>query len=99
QPVTALDRADSGGTQQLCGSSRQVSRPLVIQAQPLPIVRGLLKVVADDLLVFTQPIAGGPLLEVGEALVELRPFALGQRRIRGVADENVPEAISVLKVG
>lgn len=75
--VATLDRADPGGAQQLRGPSRQVSRPLVVPAQPLPIAGGLLEVVADDLLVFRYSIARCLLLEVGEALVELRLLPLG----------------------
>jgi hypothetical protein len=93
-----LDRADSGGAQQLRGSSRQVSRPLIVPAQPSPIVSGLLEVVADDLLVFRQPIARDPLLKVGEALMELRSLALGERCLGGIADQNVPEAIGIENV-
>ena len=95
QRVATLDRADTGGAQQLRGPSRQVSRPIVVSAETLPIVGGLLEVVADDLLVLRSSIARCVLLEIGEALVELRPLPLGQRRIGSVADENVPEAIRI----
>ena len=98
QRVATLDRVDPGGAQQLSRPCRQFSRPLVVPAQPLSIVGGLLQVVADDLLVFDEPIACCPLLVVGEALMELRSLALGQRGVGGVADEDVPEPIGIENV-
>jgi len=95
QRVATLDRADPRGAQQLRGPSSQVSRPIVVSAEAPPIVGGVLEVVADDLLVFRSSIARCLLLEVGEALVELRPLLLRQRRIGSIADENVPEAIRI----
>ena len=51
----------------------------------------LLEVVADDLLDLAEPIAGGLLDPAGEPLVEVGTARLRERRVRGVADQDVPE--------
>src|SRR6188472_1797258 len=65
-------------------------------AEPFPIVVRLLQVIAKDLLVLDDTIAGARLEPVGEALVENRAFLLWQCLIRRVADEEMAEPIHVV---
>ena len=56
----------------------------------------LLEVPADDLRVLGQAVACGPLEPVGEGGVQVGAGLLGERVVRGVADEEVAEAVGVL---
>ena len=58
--------------------------------------KGLLEVVAEDLLVFGEASAHLRLEPVGELLVQLGARLLGQRVVRGVADEEMAELEGVL---
>ena len=53
---------------------------------------GLLEVEADQLLDLVAAISGGPLQPVGEALVEVGSFRLGQPLVGGLANEHVAES-------
>ena len=86
---------DPGGAQKLCRPPRQPSRLFVDRAQLQPVVGGLLEVVSDRLLGFGEPIARCSLLEICQALMELRPLPLRERRVGSVADEDVLEAVGV----
>jgi hypothetical protein len=55
----------------------------------------LLKVVAENLLDFVQATACGPLDQGREPLVEVRSQLFRDRAVRGVANEDVPEPITV----
>ena len=64
-------------------------------AELFGVAMGLLEVVADDLVALDE--VRPALLEPdGEALVQLGAGRLRQRVVRGVADEEVPEAVGVL---
>jgi hypothetical protein len=53
----------------------------------------LLEVVPEDLLVFDEPLAGGALEPVGEALMKVGTDFLRKRRVSRVANEEVLEAM------
>ena len=62
----------------------------------LTIAEGLLEVVADDLLQLLDPLPGDPHAPVGEPTVLLGAALLGDRGVRGIADQDVPELERVL---
>ena len=70
-------------------------RFFIVVAQLDPVVVGSLEVVAQDLLVLADAIACGPFEPIGEPLVELGPFRLGQGIVGGVTDQDVAELIRV----
>ncbi len=55
----------------------------------------LLQVVPEDLLVFLDTRARPRLQPAGEPLVQVGPELFGDRLVRGVADEDVPEPVEV----
>jgi hypothetical protein len=74
----------------------QVLHGLVGRTELGPVPIRLLEVVAEDLLVFGQALAGRPLEPLREPLVEVGALLLGHRAVRGVADQEVAEAERVL---
>jgi hypothetical protein len=92
-PVVAPpERAAAGGRAPRAGAFGQGRVGL---SQLLPVVRGLLEVVAEDLVQLDQLLAA--LFEPGgEALVQLRPAGFRERVVGGVADQQVTETGRVL---
>ena len=70
--------------------------PIVWRRELRSICVGLLQVIRDDLLLLHDRVAPHALEPVGEALVELGTLALGDRLVRGVADQHVTEPEGVL---
>ncbi len=62
----------------------------------LAIAEGLLEVVSDDLLQLLDPLPGDPNAPVREPTVLLGSALLGDRGVRGIADQDVPELERVL---
>ena len=56
----------------------------------------LFEVVSDNLLLLGHGVPGHTLKPVGEALVQLGALCLGDRVVRRIADQQVPEAKGVL---
>src|SRR5262249_42082336 len=65
---------------------------LIRRLKPESAAVRLLEVVADDLLVLEHARTGRTLEPVRETLVEVGARRLGERPVRGVANEEVPEA-------
>src|SRR5205085_9056453 len=77
--------------------SSRISPQLLVDVQPelRPVEARLLQVVAEDLVELDE--LGAVLLDpAGEALVKLCASRLRQRVVRGVADEEVAEAVGVV---
>jgi hypothetical protein len=60
---------------------------LVERSELGQIAVGLLEVIAEDLLVLSHPLSGGPLEPACETLVQLRPKLFRKRVVSSVANE------------
>ena len=80
--VAAVVRAAAGGAE-VAGRARGERAGVVVERAELGAVAvGLLEVVAEDLLVLADALAGEPLEPVGEALVQRRRAASSRSRGR-----------------
>ena len=77
--------------------SPRSGRPLVGEAELVPVAPGELELEADDLVGSTGFPRRRASSSQPEALVELGSLCLRQPRVRGVADEDVPEARDVVE--
>ena len=96
--VAASQCAAAGGSQAHRAVLGDALAPCVERPELRKVGGGLLQVVADELLelAFAISLPGRPRAPGGEALVKLRAFALEQAAVRGVADQDVVEAVPVL---
>jgi hypothetical protein len=93
--VAALPRPPGAAQEPPARPLADRRRRAVQRAELDAIAVRVLEVVPDDLVQLDE--AGAVLLEPeGEALVQLRPGRLRQRLVRGIADEQVAEAIGLL---
>ena len=91
--VGAAHCSHAGGEQPACRSRGEL---LVSHPEVLAKDERLLEVVADDLVELEGGLVRRLLEPLRVLLVELRSELLRHRRVRGFADEQVPEAIGVL---
>jgi hypothetical protein len=90
--VATVPRTAAGGGETARGARRQRVRFLVGWAQFGPIAAALLEVVAEDLLVFVDALAGEELEPSGELFVEQSAEFLGCSLVGRVAEQDVLEA-------
>ena len=94
--VRAVERSHARRLEPGRRLDRQRARFLVEGADGLTIAEGLLEVVSDDLLQLLDPLPGDPHAPVREPTVLLGAALLGDRGVRGIADQDVPELERVL---
>ncbi|MGH2997472.1 MAG: hypothetical protein ACRDM9_14240, partial [Gaiellaceae bacterium] len=87
-PVAPVERPPPRSRQQPAGTSGAPAIALRHGAQLAPVPKGLLEVVADDLLKLDQ-LGAARLEPQREALVELGASGFGQSLVGGVPDQQV----------
>ena len=92
--VAAPERAPPGRREMRRRALAETPSMVIERRELLEIVRGLLEVIADNLLVLALalPISIHSLRPVGEALVEVRARTLEEPVVGGIADQDVVEA-------
>ena len=98
QPATRIEVAaiesPSACSREVVGRSASESRQGgVAWVELRPVAVRLLEVVAEDLVALHKVVLREP---VRELLVQLRPSRLRKRLVGGVADEQVPEAVTLV---
>src|SRR5439155_27315755 len=88
--------AGGGGAEPFARAPRKLVVADADRTQLLPVAKGLLEVVAEDLVELARPLARGALQPAGIALVQLRASLFWDAEVCGVTDENVPEPKAVL---
>ena len=94
--VVAGERAGTRRGEPVRGPTGEPSRLVVERPERLSVPERLLEVVADDLVLLLGAIAADASDPRGEPLVQVRSALLGDRLVRGVADQDVAEAERLL---
>ena len=94
--VVAGERSGAGRREPVRGLPRERSRLVVERPERLSVPERLLEVVADDLVLLLGALAADAADPRGEPLVQVGAAFLGDRLVRGVADQDVAEAERLL---
>ncbi len=94
--AAANDCSASRRREPLPGAGRELHAARAQRAELLAVAMRLLEVVTDDLVELGRALAGAVLEPACEALVQVGPRLFRDAEVGGVADQDVPEAKTVL---